>query len=245
MGACQSKRQGLVPKVEVYDDLTLIDMKTCSFSVGVEEQQGYRKSMEDKSVSIVDFPLDVKERCSFFAVYDGHAGVTVSNYLAEHLHETVRDEINGALAEVPPSTLPRDDLIDAALQTAFARTDAELGVASLQYDRAICGSCAVVALIVGDTVFCANVGDSRAVLCRNGKALDLSVDQKATRKDEMERIQASGGFVARNRVVGQLAVSRAFGDFGLKDKAPLVIADPEVKVRVSKNKAACCGVHFD
>jgi serine/threonine protein phosphatase PrpC len=45
-------------------------------------------------------------------------------------------------------------------------------------------------LIIGDKLYCANIGDSRAILCRNGKALDLSVDHKAKRPDEQERIKS-------------------------------------------------------
>lgn len=37
-----------------------------------------------------------------------------------------------------------------------------------------CGATAVVCLILGNKLVCANVGDARAILCRNGKALDLS-----------------------------------------------------------------------
>ena len=44
-----------------------------------------------------------------------------------------------------------------------------------------CGSTAVVCLILGNKLVCANVGDARAILCRNGKAIDLSVDHKAVR----------------------------------------------------------------
>jgi serine/threonine protein phosphatase PrpC len=64
---------------------------------------------------------------------------------------------------------------------------------------------------------CANVGDARAVLCRNSQAIDLSVDQKASRPDEQERIKQAGGYIVFGRVFGRLAVTRAFGDFDLKN----------------------------
>ena len=46
------------------------------------------------------------------------------------------------------------------------------------------GSTAVIALIIGNKLYCANIGDARGILCRNGKAIDLSVDHKAKRPDE-------------------------------------------------------------
>ena len=53
-----------------------------------------------------------------------------------------------------------------------------------------CGSTAVICLLVGQKIVCANLGDARALMCRNGKAVDLSVDYKASRKDEQERIKS-------------------------------------------------------
>jgi protein phosphatase 1G len=75
----------------------------------------------------------------------------------------------------------------------------------------------VVALIVGNKLYCANVGDARGIMCRDGKALDLSVDHKAKRKDEQDRIKSSGGYIVYGRVLGRLAISRAFGDFDCKN----------------------------
>lgn len=57
------------------------------------------------------------------------------------------------------------------------------------------------------------MGDSRAVLCRGGRALDLSTEHRvwgksATVQAEIERIEGVGGWVDDGRVCGVLAVSR-------------------------------------
>lgn len=65
-------------------------------------------------------------------------------------------------------------------------------------------------------LYCANVGDSKAVLCRSGKAVELSYDHKPTRPDEKARIIEAGGSVVTGRLFGVLGVSRSFGDVRFK-----------------------------
>lgn len=62
------------------------------------------------------------------------------------------------------------------------------------------------------TLYTANVGDSRIVLCRNGVARRLTADHKATDASECLRIKANGGVVSNGRVDGSLSVTRALGD---------------------------------
>ncbi|KAF6207040.1 hypothetical protein GE061_018278 [Apolygus lucorum] len=84
------------------------------------------------------------------------------------------------------------------------------------------GCTAVVALITKDKLFVANAGDSRAVLSRNGTAVDLSVDHKPEDAVELKRIQNAGGKVTNDgRVNGGLNLSRALGDHFYKRSADL------------------------
>lgn len=76
----------------------------------------------------------------------------------------------------------------------------------------IVGCTANVVLIVGTTVFCANAGDSRAILCSGGKAKEMSKDHKPSNKKERSRIEKAGRFVEDDRVDGMLSLSRALGD---------------------------------
>ncbi|PHJ16070.1 protein phosphatase 2c domain-containing [Cystoisospora suis] len=65
----------------------------------------------------------------------------------------------------------------------------------------------------------AHLGDSRAVLVFNdGKVLRLTsgTDHKASDPIETDRVEKLGGWVYGERVNGQLAIGRAFGDWNLK-----------------------------
>ena len=68
-------------------------------------------------------------------------------------------------------------------------------------------------LITESDIYCANSGDSRAVMCLNGQVVDLSYDHKPTNPYEKERILKEGGNVVDGRVNGELSLSRAIGDF--------------------------------
>jgi serine/threonine protein phosphatase PrpC len=45
---------------------------------------------------------------------------------------------------------------------------------------------------MGNDLFCANAGDSRAVLCRDGVAVNLSEDHKPMNEEEKTRIEKVG-----------------------------------------------------
>lgn len=66
-------------------------------------------------------------------------------------------------------------------------------------------------------LYTANVGDSRIVINRNGKAKRLTYEHKGSDKNEIKRIYKSGGLVLGGRVNGVLAVSRSLGDIYLKE----------------------------
>ena len=61
------------------------------------------------------------------------------------------------------------------------------------------GSCALIALVVGNDCFIANLGDSRAVLstCKGKPLYSLSRDHKPTDSNEQARILKEGGKIYR------------------------------------------------
>jgi protein phosphatase 2C family protein 2/3 len=105
------------------------------------------------------------------------------------------------------------------------------------------GSCAIVVIIIDETCYVANVGDSRAMMSADGgeKIIVLSNDHKPTDEVEMKRIIENGGKIYQNSSVipasaspnkgpqqqqiiygpyrvfpGRLSVSRTFGDIEAK-----------------------------
>ena len=124
------------------------------------------------------------------------------------------------------------------------------------------GCTACVSLISKDRVVVANAGDSRAVLCRDGKAIPLSEDHKPNDPIERRRIEAAGAQVhemssgARThyRINGNLNLSRAIGDLEYKKRADLqhheqaICSTPDVREEALQSKhdefliIACDGI---
>ena len=83
--------------------------------------------------------------------------------------------------------------------------------------------CTAVSCIITPSMrlIVANAGDSRICLSKNGKEVVISVDHKPTDKIEYARIVAAGATLREGRINGNLAFSRAFGDFEFKMNAEL------------------------
>lgn len=52
-----------------------------------------------------------------------------------------------------------------------------------------CGAACNIVFMIGDMLYCDNLGDCRTVLSRNGKAVNLSADHKSSRKSELRRVR--------------------------------------------------------
>jgi len=88
------------------------------------------------------------------------------------------------------------------------------------------GCTAVVALLRGNELFVANAGDSRCVVCRDGKAIEMSFDHKPEDTPERDRIENAGGKVTPDgRVNGGLNLSRAIGDHAYKTNKNLPLQE--------------------
>ena len=108
------------------------------------------------------------------------------------------------------------------------------------------GSTVCTVFFDGTSVHCANVGDSWAIKVKltydDDEKLQtvceaLSEDHKPDNADELKRIIKSGHSVEDSRVDGNLALSRALGDYQYKDASQLgpedqaVTACPDVTER--------------
>ncbi|XP_014505138.1 probable protein phosphatase 2C 59 [Vigna radiata var. radiata] len=184
------------------------------FSYGYASSPGKRSSMEDFYETKID-GVD-GEIVGLFGVFDGHGGARAAEYVKQNLfsnlirHPKFISDTKSAIAD------------------AYNHTDSEFLKSENNQNRDA-GSTASTAILVGDRLLVANVGDSRAVICRGGNAIAVSRDHKPDQTDERRRIEDAGGFVmwaGTWRVGGVLAVSRAFGDRLLKQ---YVVADPEIQ----------------
>ena len=214
------------------------------FDYGISEAIGARPTMEDRSIVIQSLlyehpqnyynneqkeALNELAMTSFAAVFDGHGGDECSNFLVEALPKSIRNQMfaeREALRNAIESSRgvrgthtessedATSELMRRILKTAYLRTDKEF-ISPKSAPQS--GSTAATVILMGRRLFVANVGDSRVVLCRGGgQCVELTSDHKPSRPDEAARVRAAGGFILHKRVMGELAITRAFGDKSFK-----------------------------
>ncbi|XP_075106124.1 putative protein phosphatase 2C 47 isoform X2 [Nicotiana tabacum] len=149
-------------------------------------------------------------------VFDGHGGVDAASFTQKNLLKFI----------VNDSHFP--SMVKKAVRNAFAKADNAL--ADTKSLDSTSGTTALVALILGRTMLIANAGDSRAVLGKRGRAIELSKDHKPNATSEKLRIEKLGGTIFDGYLNGQLSVARALGDWHIKgakgSKGPLS-SEPE------------------
>lgn len=194
----------------------------------------------------------IAEGGRFVAVFDGHGGGGVSQFLKNHLYDAIchhlkekhweeNDSIHHPSVKVNNTECANDNNKSvvpsvfshvAALKAAFSQVEETvMADDTLSYQ----GSTAVAVLVHESedghrTLLSANVGDSRAILSRRGRAIDLTRDHKPNEEREKARILAMGETIEWDRLskvhrVRNLSLSRAIGDRYAK---PVVSGEVEI-----------------
>ena len=127
-------------------------------------------------------------KMSLFGIFDGHGGESCANYLKDNFLSCLLEDKN----------FPVD--IKLSLQGTLERLETDFHKkfnSDEKNPRDVSGSCALIALIVDNKIYLANIGDSRAILSlENGtKYRPITIDHKPNNPKEYERIIKAGGKV--------------------------------------------------
>lgn len=207
---------------------------------GVACWQGNKEMQEDRYMLNMDLVSPEGISIAGFCVLDGHSGSLCVDQMVERLPANLQK----CLSAKPSLS---EELLAQAVHEACILTDDEFLHRARQHE-VLDGSTMILGLVYPEgnrsRLLIANVGDSRAVLCRGGavgtdgeprlQAIRLSDDHKPGRPDEQRRVENMGGVVDLQgvwrvftpgpttfggRLIQRwgLAVSRAFGDLLLKE----------------------------
>ncbi|XP_057466779.1 probable protein phosphatase 2C 72 [Actinidia eriantha] len=214
----------------------------------VYSQQGSKCSNQDSAILYQGYGM---EDGAFCGVFDGHGknGHIVSKLVRNRLPSLLLNQRNALTKisyneKVEGEMVPNKDFYKwkEACVSAFKVMDKEIKLLE-SLDCSCSGTTAVAVIKYGEDLVIANLGDSRALLgtiTEDGvvRAVQLTTDLKPDLPSERDRIRKSNGRVIAlkeephiQRVwlphddTPGLAMSRAFGDFLLKNHGIIAIPD--------------------
>ena len=168
------------------------------FVCAVTSVIGKRQEMEDFTSIVHDF---AGPGTHLFAIFDGHSGSKASKYCSQTFASKIR-------AKLQEEKSCFDSVRETCLEAnEFTATDCPNE-----------GSTVALAILIGDRIYFANVGDTRIVLSHpDGTVERVSRDHKASDPEQVQEIMDKGGFVFKGRVNGFLAITRSIGDANVGD----------------------------
>ncbi|CCK69470.1 type 2C protein phosphatase PTC2 KNAG_0C03660 [Huiozyma naganishii CBS 8797] len=179
---------------------------------GLCAMQGWRMSMEDSHIVEPNLQAESDDdHIAFYSIFDGHGGAGVAQFAGEKVSGILRRQ----------ESFQKGNLTQALIDTYLATDEELLKDPILKNDHSGCTATSILISKLQNALICSNSGDSRTVLSTKGYAKALSYDHKPTLLSEKSRIIAADGFVEMDRVNGNLALSRAIGDFEFKSNEAL------------------------
>eukprot|EP00930_Biecheleria_cincta_P004157 TRINITY_DN105041_c0_g1_i1.p1 TRINITY_DN105041_c0_g1~~TRINITY_DN105041_c0_g1_i1.p1 ORF type:complete len:542 (+),score=103.56 TRINITY_DN105041_c0_g1_i1:65-1690(+) len=172
--------------------------------------------------------------CALYALYEGHRGKPgassancCSDFCVKHLHQKL----------LPKLAAFRGFWEDARLEVAMKESFLELDAEFLEkHPGATDGCCASVALVTGQRVVIASLGDVASVACmRDGEASEVHkahVAPGTDPDDEDEDDEDDEANADAAQAAPPIRWTRSFGDSDFKraDSSPRLVATPDVKV---------------
>ena len=185
-----------------------------------EPNLNHNKSMEDFIFIKTPFMDIKKHNLSLFALFDGHGGKDVAEYLKNNICDVLTKTINES----------EDFNLENIIKNAIGKIDKDLQKLKNVKE---CGSTGTIVLIDNDIVYCVNVGDSKCYIINDKEAIQMTEDHNCRNKLEVETIKKKGAIVFNGRVFGCLCLTRTFGDTDFKEFG--IDCEPYIK-KISINK---------
>lgn len=199
---------------------------------GIVTNQNKRPYQEDRFTVVPRFYDDGGD---FFGIFDGHGGDKTATELQRNFHEFFHKGMSFQKRRYGSHAVYFDEqeILQGkinplrALKFAFSQEE-KVAV----YDFTDGSTALAVYIDAKNQLYCAWVGDTRAVLESNGVVGFATRDHKPNDPLELRRIKAHGGSIYKHGVwrIGGLALSRSIGDRDIKKHYPQVIAKPDLEL---------------
>ncbi|XP_042200942.1 TGF-beta-activated kinase 1 and MAP3K7-binding protein 1 [Callorhinchus milii] len=267
--AAQRRRQLQTEQTSWTDDLPVCQLS----GIGHCTNQVYQadgSSTEGHSLEDGWLRFRSEDDCFLYGVFNGYDGCRVSKFMTQRLTaELLLGQLNHSHsdADIRKVLLQAFDVVersffesidDSLAEKANLQSQLPEGVPHHQYQKLLDklskvereitgGTTAIVALILNNKLYIANIGTNRALLCKSTtdgqlQVTQISVDHTTDNEDELFRLSQLGLDPAKIKqigVIGGQESTRRIGDYGMKycfsdvellscAKAMPIIAEPEI-----------------